>query len=140
VAATLPDRLGEPVQERSVFDPELLGRGNRLAGDERQGDVRLGVFLLGVLEVAGEPEVGVIGDGGETFGDSGVRLGDQFTSSVELEPVRRSDRVRACPDRAAGRGKCVLARGRLRVETEVDRAGQVLEIHALRRRPSSSRV
>ena len=66
VSAPLADRLGHAVQVRGVLDAERRrGSGSVLAVPRAPRDARLRVLLLRVLEVAGEPDVRVVGDGGQ---------------------------------------------------------------------------
>ena len=95
-----------------------------MVGDEREREVRFGVLLLRVLEVAGVTDVRVVLDRGEPLVEGRPRLPDQFLRRLELQPVGRADRVGAGADRAAGGREGSLPGPVLRVEPRLDGAGQ----------------
>ena len=128
IASAMPFRYG------ASSTPSSCGRGQRLAGHERAGDVGLGVLLLGVLEVAGEPHVGVVGDRVEARRERGAGFPDQLVGAIELAAVDRADRVRARADRAPGGRQRLLAGGDLGVEAVV----QVAWLRSSRSTPGRS--
>src|SRR5919204_3631038 len=134
--APLADRFGQAVQVRRVAAPEHVRRRELLTRHERVGQVRLGILLLGVEQVAGEPNVGMVGDPVHAFVERGARLADQAARDLELAAVNGPDRVRGGADRTPGGREGLLACGGLRVEALVERVGEVVQVH-LRRWPQT---
>ncbi len=100
-APALPHRLGQPVQPRPVVHPDLVGSGERVAGDRRARQPGLGVLLGGVLHEPAVEDVGVVA--GRRVGGVEVttRVGDEGVSGVELAAVDGPDRVGRVADGVA---------------------------------------
>src|SRR5207302_6684839 len=103
LAAQLTRGLRHAVQVRGGLDAQLLGARDRLAGHERQREVRLGELLLGVVEAAAVADVVVAVYGGVGLGEERGRLRDQLARGEKLAPVDGPDRRRAGSNRAPGR-------------------------------------
>ena len=99
--AQLARGLGHAVEVGLDVDPELGGGGQRVVRHERQGQVGLGEFLLGVLEEPAVAHVVVPGEHVLRLGQVRGCLRDQRTRFAELSPVHRADRRRARADARA---------------------------------------
>src|SRR4029453_11318253 len=93
------------------------------------GEPRLRVLLLRVLQVAGEPDVRVLGDRGEPLAERRPRLLHHPMRELELPAVGRADRVGAGADRSTRCRERALASLHARVETPSEIVGDAVQIH-----------
>src|SRR4029453_2296420 len=112
IASAIPFRYGAP------STPAASGGGTPPPPvDDPLGEPRLRVLLLRVLQVAGEPDVRVLGDRGEPLVERRPRLLHQPMRELELAAVDRADRVGAGADRSTRCRGGPLAGLHARVET-----------------------
>ena len=102
IASAMPFRYG------ASSTPSSPGPGSRSPATSARVTLRLGVLLLGVLQVAGGSEIWVIDHRIEAGLHRGSGLTDQLVGPFELASMHGTDGVRARTDRPPGGGKRVL--------------------------------
>ncbi len=108
MAPQLAYRLGDTVHVGRGEHAQIIGRGQRPAGDEGQAGGGLDVFLLGVVDEAGVEGVPVLGKAGVGLLEVRRRLGDQLLGGGEVAAVDTADSVGGEPDRIAAEGQRLL--------------------------------
>ena len=105
LATQLARGFGHPVEVGLHLDAELVGRRHRLIADEREREIRLREFLLGVVQEARVPDVGLPDQRGFGFAEVRRRFRDQLAGLGELAPLDGADRRRTRSDGLARRAR-----------------------------------
>jgi hypothetical protein len=127
-AAELAGGLAQAVEEGGVLDADVFGRGKGLVADEGIDDVGLGVFLEGVLGVAGLVEVGEGGEVGADGGDDVAGGAEVVAGEGALVAVDGADGVGAVADEGARALEGGVAGGVLGGEVGADAVGDRIEV------------